>query len=227
MNGFVYIIESPSKHDLLHGRVEGRALSEAFNLARIPFWYSLASDREMLAEALSSHLVDACSHQHPLVPILHFSLHGDENNVGLTSGESLSWHDLRYLLLPLNRMIQGGLIICMSSCFGYYGCRMAMYNDKEPPFYALVGNTHSTTWADSAVAYITFYHLLFKGLPVESCVESMKIASGDNNFGFEFGQSMKIAWLQYIQQIDASGFRQSIQQAASETRIMFLGDFSR
>lgn len=104
---------------------------------------------------------------------------------------------------------------------------MAMYNDNEPPFYALIGNTDSTTWADSAVAYITFYHLLFKGLSVESCVNSMKIASGDKNFDFQFGQNIKIAWLQHIQQIRATEITQALQRAALETRNTFLSDFSR
>ncbi|HEY9596692.1 MAG TPA: hypothetical protein V6D33_03370, partial [Cyanophyceae cyanobacterium] len=49
---FVYIIESPSNVDLLHGRQEGCVLSEALRLANIPHWYSLTSDRTMLDEAL-------------------------------------------------------------------------------------------------------------------------------------------------------------------------------
>lgn len=227
MNGFVYIIESPSKYDLLDRRVEGEALSKAFDLAGIPYFYSQVSDMETLFEALSSRLSKACNYQYPRVPILHFSLHGDENNVALTSGESLSWHDLRQLLLPLKRWMQGGLIICMSSCFGFSGCRMAMYNDNEPSFYALVGNTHSTTWADSAVAYINFYHRLFKGAAVEESVMAMRSGSGDNNFVVQYGQRVKTAWLQYIQQINAKELAQNIQRAASETRTTFLSDFSR
>lgn len=227
MNGFVYIIESPSKYDILDRRVEGDMLSEAFDLIGIPYSYSLIVDKETLVEALSSRLVDACSHHYPQVPILHFSLHGDKDNIGLTSDESLSWHDLRHLLLPLKRWMQGGLIICMSSCFGFSGCRMAMYNDNEPSFYALVGNTHSTTWADSAVAYINFYHRLFKGASVEESVMAMRSGSGDNNFDFQFGQSIKIAWLQHIQQINAKELAQNIQQATSRNRNMFLNDFSR
>lgn len=227
INGFVHIIESPSKYDLQERREEGGLLSKAFDLAEIPHSYNLAYDKEMLFEALSSRLIKACSDNYPRLPILHFSLHGNENNVGLTSGQSLSWNELRYLLLPLNQMMQGGLIICMSSCFGFSGCRMAMYEENEPPFYALVGNTRNTMWADSAVAYITFYHLLFKGLPVNSCVERMKLASGDENFNFEFGANIKLMWHQYIEQINTNAFTQRIQQSAPTNRYMFLGDFSR
>lgn len=226
LNGFVYIIESPSKYDILDGRVEGEALSKAFDLAGIPHFHSQVSDRETLFEALSPRLIKACNYQSPRVPILHFSLHGDSDNIGLTSGESLSWHDLRHLLLPLNRQIRGGLIICMSSCFGLFGYKMAMCEDNEPSFFAIVGNAHTTTWADSAVAYIAFYHRLFKGASVEQSVQAMKSASGDDNFNFQYGQDVKTAWLQYIQQINAKEFAQNIQRAASETRTLFLSDFS-
>ena len=45
-------------------------------------------------------------------------MHGHPDGVALTCGDFLLWHDLRHLLLPLNRAMQGGLLICMSSCFG-------------------------------------------------------------------------------------------------------------
>lgn len=76
---------------------------------------------------------------------MHLSMHGSQDGVELTNGGFLSWHDLRGLLLSLNRAMQGGLLICMSTCFGSAGCRMAMYEDNEPTFWALVGNTDLVT----------------------------------------------------------------------------------
>jgi len=40
---------------------------------------------------------------------------------------------------------------------------MAMYEDDEFTFWALVGNTGSRSWADTAMAFMSFYHLFFKG----------------------------------------------------------------
>lgn len=215
VNGFVYVIESPANRDLLDGRTEGRVLTEALTLAGIPHWYSLASDKAMLLEALGLRLHEAWRH-HQKIPILHLSMHGSADGLSLTSGEFLSWHDLRGLLLPLIRAMQGGLLVCMSSCFGSSGCRMAMYEDNEPHFWALVGNTKSPTWADAAIAYVSFYHLFFKGFEIKLCVDSMKVASGDHNFLHLLGADMKASWSAFIQQRHQQ-IAAAVPQAAAET----------
>lgn len=216
MNGFVHIIESPSSIDLLEDRTEGRSLREALALAGICHWYSLATDGDTLLRALGERLVQAWQY-HQLPPIVHFSMHGDQNGVALTSGDALSWHQLRRILLPLTRAMQGGLLICMSSCLGSLGCRMAMYTDNEPPFWALVGNSGSPSWADAAVGYITFYHLFFKGVPLQMCVDSMKVASGDQNFTAHLGHETRQNWAAFVQQ-HVPSLDQAIREAANRVQ---------
>ena len=91
---------------------------------------------------------------------------------------------------------------------------MAMYEDSEPTFWALVGNTGSPTWADAAIAYISFYHLFFKGLPLDMCVGSMKVASNDHNFESYLGIATKAGWQAFVaahyQQL-ASGIEQATE----------------
>ena len=215
MNGFVYVIESPAGRDLLDGRTEGRVLTEALRLASIPYWYSLASDKAMLVEALGSRLGEAWKH-HQKMPILHLSMHGNADGLSLTSGEFLWWHELRAILLPLMRAMRGGLLVCMSSCFGSSGCRMALCSDNEPNFWALVGNAQSPTWADAAIAYMSFYHLFFKGFNIQLCVDSMKVASGDHNFLHLLGAEMKASWNSFIQQHQQQ-IASAVPQAATET----------
>jgi len=77
--------------------------------------------------------------------------------------------------------------ICMSTCFGSYGAYMANFAKNNLHYGALIGNISTTKWADSAVGYITFYHQYFKELPIEQCVEIMKIASGDDRFKLHWG----------------------------------------
>ncbi len=217
IKGFVYVIESPAPHDLLDGRTEGRVLTEALLLAGIPHWYSLASDRAMLLESLGNRLREASRHHNnKLLPILHLSMHGSHQGVALTNGEFISWYDLRGLLLPLVQAMQGSLLVCMSSCFGSAGCRMAMYQDNEPHFWALVGNTASATWADAAIAYISFYHLFFKGFDIKICVDSMKVASGDHNFTFFLGADTKAGWDTFVHQRSRQ-ISAGVSQAADET----------
>jgi hypothetical protein len=196
-NVFVHIIESPSAADLLGDQVEGRALCNALELARIPHAYSLATNKEMFRKALMNPLAGKPSN--PLlresIPILHLSMHGNADGVGLTSGEFISWNQLRSDLAPLLAGMGGHLLICMSSCDGAMGCRMAMNDETFPSFGALVGNTKSVDWGDAAVAYISFYHQYFKYKPIEECVRIMREASGDDNFFYVSSEAAKQAWV--------------------------------
>ena len=199
LNAFVHVIESPSSHDLLSERTEGRVLSESLQIADIPHRYNLAADRATLMVALEDRLIEKWE-QTKKLPILHLSMHGNEEGVALTSGEYIFWHDLREILMPLVRVMRGSLLVCMSTCFGSNGCRMAMYTDSEPHFWALVGHTGKAGWADAAIAYSSFYHLLFKGLDIATCVNSMRIASGDHFFVLHDGAKVKAGWQVYLQQ---------------------------
>lgn len=215
--GFVHIIESPSATDLLDGRTEGRALSEILNLAEIPHCYSLAATLDTFDAALDTRLIEAFNHfQQP--PILHLSMHGNQDGVALTDNTFIGWADLQALLTPLTNAMQGGLLICMSSCFGSSGCRMAMHEDADQPFWALVGNNRSVSWEDAAVAYVTFYHLLFKDIPVDVCVERMKWASDDHNFEVWSGHEVKAVWTEHIKKLRREQLLQRLRTAGQEVR---------
>jgi hypothetical protein len=203
--GFVHIIESPDPDDLLDGRMEGRVLGEALTLADIPHSYTLAANIGAFRRALSDRLVTAWT-KHAVPPIIHLSMHGNADGIQLLSGEFVTWNDLRRELMPLFRAMPNALLVCMSSCFGIAGCRTAMNLDNEPHFWALVGHPGTVAWADSAVAYVTFYHLFFKGTDVATCVEAMKTASGDAGFAFTLGADIKRDWSTQVQKlIEAEG----------------------
>ncbi|PHQ59085.1 MAG: hypothetical protein COC03_06985 [Robiginitomaculum sp.] len=195
---FVFIIESPSEEDILDGRTEGRALSEALRLSNIDGWYSLATSKKMFFKAITERLYQAISNFPNKVPIMHFSMHGDQEGIELTNGDVIKWAELQQALSPLNNALEHGSLICMSSCYGVSGIRMAMNEDTDKPFWALIGNSKSTQWNDAAVAYITFYHQLFKGRSLEIIVNAMKIASGDSNFMLYSGHKVKSDWASYM-----------------------------
>ena len=84
-----------------------------------------------------------------------------------------------------------------------------MYDDKEHPFWVLVGNSESVAWADAAVAYVTFYHQFFKGTNIDECVRLMCAASGDQNFMRMHGKEIKSNWQTY----SANNFAQGLAAA--------------
>lgn len=178
--GFVYIIESPSEDDLLDGRTEGKTLTESLHLSNIKGRYSLVTSRQSLEKALTSRFYEAINTFPNDPPIFHFSMHGNRQGIALTNGEFVSWAELWKFLEPINDALSGGLLICMSSCSGSFGSIMAMDQTIKKPFWALIGNTQEAEWSDAAVAYVTFYHLIFKNVALDRAVQIMKDASGDS-----------------------------------------------
>ncbi|HEY9295229.1 MAG TPA: hypothetical protein VIQ31_02435, partial [Phormidium sp.] len=222
--GFVHIIESPSANDLLDGRTEGRVLNEIFNLANIPHCYNLVRNLDTFIAALTTDLIKAVN-DFQQRPILHFSMHGDEdgNGIGLTDNTFISWDDLQVILAPINNAMKGELLICMSSCFSSSGVQMAKYESKDEPFWALVSNKSSVDWDNAAVAYTTFYHLLFKNTnisitSVEECVERMRLASSDDNFEVCLGHEIKANWTEDIRKLFIEQLLERLKNCDKEVR---------
>ena len=202
IKGFVYIVESPGARDLLDGRTEGRALCEALTLAGIPSVYRLVTTPETFDEALDSGLLAACRSTgapEGRFPILHLSAHGSQDGIQLTSGHFVDWEELHTRLKPLLQFMENALLLCMSSCHGIEALKMPLQLDPDHHFGWLVGSNDEPLWSDAAVAFITFYHLLFKRQhTIQECVRRMNLASGHEAFTLIEGKPLMESWYQKI-----------------------------
>jgi hypothetical protein len=202
-NSFVYIVESPSGDDLYDGRTEGRALCESLVLAGHAHTYTLASDRVRLERALSTSSFDDRLltewRRHSAPPVIHISAHGNIDGIALSSGELISWHDLREMMSPINDKMSDGLLVCFSTCSGYASVRMSMYlEDNIRPFWAIVGSGGNVSWGDALVGFTSFYHHWFQNKNVADCVSAMRAASGHSDFFFQSGQESKEGFRRYV-----------------------------
>lgn len=210
---FVFVIESPSAVDLYHRRSEATVLSQAISLNRIACEIRLAVNREAFDAALRIGLSDAMRGNPGLIPLLHISAHGSGEGIQLSSGELISWADLRQLLLPVNKALHGALLVCMSTCEGFAGQRMAMVVDSEEhPFYAIVGNSSTPTWSETAVGFATFYHLMANGHEINGAVAAMQIASGNKFFFATTAEISKRDYIEYIKNLNASNVQTELEQ---------------
>ena len=210
---FVYIIESPAPVDLYHRRGEGDMLRQAVELNQLPCILRLAVNLEAFNAALTVGLSEALEATPNSVPILHISAHGYADGIQLSSGQILEWSALRDLLIPINRALNGNLVICMSTCEGYSGQRMAMVeNSNDHPFLAIVGNCRKPTWPETAIGFATFYHLLANGRGFNEAVEAMRIASGNDNFLLTTAQQSQDAYIAYIQELDADEVKEDLEE---------------
>ena len=186
----VYIIESPGPKDIIVDRREGYALGETLRLGRIKNKYFEAVNLQMLELALGIISKDIKNEGHRYSGI-HFSMHGNESGIQLTDGKMLDWRDL-FVVLKVNLIDVIGyktnnavppLTICpiflmFSTCKGFAAKAMKTF-DTVPPYMTLVGPTEEVDWADSLLAYSTYYHnLIYKNSSTLDAVARMNQSAG-------------------------------------------------
>lgn len=214
---FVYIVESPSAPDIYHGRSEGYLVANAVRLDGIPSVTRTAINAEAFEAALRLGLPEAMKLHPDLTPILHLSAHGSTEGIQLSSGQTLTWQDLKELLMPINASLGNMLVLCMSACDGYSACRMAKQETDSPhPYFAMIGSYAKPTWADTAVAYSAFYHRLSKGHTLCDAVQAMAAASGNDSWLLETAEESKRSFLEYLSTYNLSEARQELEAVASE-----------
>lgn len=211
---FVFVIESPSPLDLYHRRSEGNIIQKAVNLNNIECIVKTAISQEAFEACLKIGLSEAMKILTDKLPVLHISAHGDSNGIQLSSGEIIEWNILRQFLSPINQALNNNLLVCLSSCEGYSGTKMAMFlEDQGYPFYGIVANSEKPIWSETAVAYTSFYHLLAKGEDINNAVDSMRIASGNNLFFFRTAEGSRKLFLEYMNKTDPQQVRERLEQS--------------
>jgi len=198
---FVHIIESPSPDDLLKSRWEGILLQEALRIAGVSCSYNLCINKTTFTESLQGRLIEGIRKNKSKLPILHFSAHGNKDGFDLSSEESVKWRDLEKMLIPINKALNDFLIVGISSCEGFCGYSIAMSFSNELPFFLLCGPMGKPTWAESAIAFMTFYYQLSRRASPSEALEAMKIASGHHTFNFELAKNVQNKFIEQLKNL--------------------------
>lgn len=202
---FVYVVESPSVNDFLKSNCEGNLIKNAVELNDIPCEVVTAINKTSFIQSLQNGLSETMKKYPNLVPVVHISAHGNEDGIQLSSGEFIEWQELRKVLTPINKALNNNLLLCLSCCNGYSGIKMAMFlEDLHLPFFAIIANSGKPLWSDTAVAYSSLYHLLYKGEILEDAVNGMKVASGNDKFFIESSQNSRLGYLDYLNSLNTS-----------------------
>jgi len=225
---FVFVIESPSAVDLYHRRGEGEAIRQVVELNGIQCVVKTAICLQAFDACLKFGISAAMKERPGLLPLLHISAHGNAEGVQLSDGHILAWKDLRTYLYPVNEALNNFLVVCMSSCEGYAGIRMAMHlEDKTYPYFALVGCSAKPTWGETAIGYATFYHQLWRGEHISSAVNAMRVASGNDSFFLEHATQSRQAYLDHIRATDTASLQANLQQIAERAPVNTLAELAK
>jgi hypothetical protein len=214
---FVFVIESPSAADLYHRRGEGEIIKQAAELNGIMCVVKTAISLQAFEACLKFSIVDAMNMAPDCIPVVHISAHGNSHGIQLSDGYQMSWAELRDHLRPVNQAIGGVLVVCMSSCEGYSGIRMAMHlEDSELPYFALVGCGSQPTYSETAVGYATFYHQLWRGVHIDTAVGAMRVASGNNHFNLQHAIETRLGYIDFLKRVNPASARANLNRIVGE-----------
>jgi hypothetical protein len=191
---YIHIIESPSPLDILKDNREGAVLTEGLKLLGIENRYYMAINKSTFSNAIDQTMDN---YKEGLFPaILHLSSHGNQDGVQLSDGVVIPWEELRTFLIPINKLVSGSLMFCISSCEGFQGLKMAQILVGDLPYKGIIGPDAIITWKESALGFLTYYHHIFtKQASVPDAVQAMRVASGNSCFNVILASKAKDLWV--------------------------------
>jgi hypothetical protein len=193
---FVYIIESNKIPEVLKGFSEGGALTNVLRFSGVESEYRPGLMKSDLANSL--HRLPELVNRFQAMPIVHISAHGSPDGFELTLQEFVTWRELDEMLQPLHSICGGSYLLCLSSCHGLAGIKLAFNNTL--PLFGVVGTLKQVPWPDNVIGFATFYHLLRKGKTIREAISGMRSASGHNDYNFVHGPSFVNAYRKDVQQ---------------------------
>jgi len=110
-------------------------------------------------------------------------MHGNADGIQLTSGEFLSWEDVRAVIAKQLQQVDVHndcypVNMTFSSCCGFHSNKMFSYGAPYPCV-TTIGPREAVAWTDSLAAYLTLYHLtLNKKWTIPQCVPLMNQLAG-------------------------------------------------
>jgi len=175
---YIHIIESPNERDLESGRCEGRVLSEMLRLIGIEFEYRMVRTMQDWEEALTEFTVLIKGKNR--APLLHISMHGNEDGLALTDGSMITPDELGNQFRRVKTALNGKLITCLSACSGFFPAAYACRGDV--PFgMLLAAPTRQVRWDEAALWFCVFYYRLHRDLDPTKAGMSANAAIGKDD----------------------------------------------
>jgi hypothetical protein len=141
------------------------------------------------------------------IPFLQIETHGDDEGIGLTIEDGLSWPDLMEALTPLNMATGLRLPVVMASCEGIWGIKMANPMQRAP-FLALLGPVREVLEAEVVRGMKAFYRGVFIEKDGNKAMRMLNDAVNPTKGTFDIYNCQKLfadVWDGYLEQTQQPG----------------------
>jgi hypothetical protein len=118
-------------------------------------------------------------------PLIHVEAHGSNDSKGLvlSSGEFLSWEELKRPLIDLNIATKNNLVIVLSTCYGAYLTTIVLPTDRAPCF-GLVGPTKVLAAEHLLRSFSRFYRELLASGSASEAVRQLNLGAGESGLNY-------------------------------------------
>ena len=166
----VVVVESLRKGDLPTGTdlFETTIAPECLAQNIYSELYHVSSRNELLAVLARAFqmAVDGRS------PIIHLEMHGDQEGLQLSNGETVSWSDLAPALSKINERTRMNLLVVAAACHGWHMSDILRPVDRAPAW-AVLGPPDSAMASDLYEAMKAFYGILLAKLNLRDALCAM------------------------------------------------------
>jgi hypothetical protein len=134
-------------------------------------------------------------------PVLHFESHGNQEGLGLASGDFISWDELKQPLAELNIQTRNNLLVVLAACFGAYLTRTLIPTDRAPCC-GLVGPNEAMYSDVLLKSFLEFYSELFATGNGSAALKRLNAAVSTDKLSYTFSQCefmFKLVYHKYLQ----------------------------
>ncbi len=136
-------------------------------------------------------------------PVLHFETHGNQQGLGLASGEFMTWAELKIPLAKLNIQTQNNLIVVLAACYGAYLTSTLVPTDRAP-CWGLIGPNEAMYPNDLLKSFLAFYTEFFATGNGSASLRRLNAAVSTDKLSYTFSQCefmFKMVYHKYLQEL--------------------------
>lgn len=134
-------------------------------------------------------------------PVLHFESHGNQQGLGLASGEFISWDELKKPLADLNIQTRNNLLVVLAACYGAYLMTTLVPTDRAP-CWGLVGPNEAMYPDVLLKSFLEFYAELLATGNGTASLKRLNTAVRGGKLTYTFSQCefmFKLVYHKYLQ----------------------------
>jgi len=181
----IWVIESLKNGNLKTGYnlVHDQLAHINFKNPAIEVVYESPENKENFLQILNNIHDDAS--QNDNYPMIHIDCHGNKDGLEVTSGEIITWEDLRPILIKINIACKLNLVILLASCNGAHLIKVVTKLDRAP-FWAVIGSNIEVTVGSVEQNYGEFYRVFADNLDGNAAMKALNQGKQDQEREYHF-----------------------------------------